>query len=82
MARQLTSKPNLTGLFEVASEQGGYFTTEQARTCGFSRALLSHHAKSERFIRARYGLYRFREYGANAPSDKRRNDYQDDADTD
>jgi predicted transcriptional regulator of viral defense system len=49
-------------LFEIASEQGGYFTAAQAQTCGYSRALLAHHAKSGRFIRIRQGLYRFREY--------------------
>lgn len=49
-------------LFEIASEQGGYFTGAQAHACGYSRALLAHHAKSGRFIRIRQGLYRFREY--------------------
>lgn len=49
-------------LFHVASGQAGYFSAEQARGCGFSRALLSHHAKSGRFIRIRHGLYRLREY--------------------
>jgi predicted transcriptional regulator of viral defense system len=49
-------------LFDVASGQGGYFTTAQARECGISRALLAHHVKSGRFIRVRRGLYRFREY--------------------
>ena len=49
-------------LFEVASGQGGYFTAEQARERGFSRALLAYHVKRGRFIRARRGLYRFREY--------------------
>ena len=62
VVHQVTSKPDRARLFEVASEQGGYFTAEQARTCGFSWALLSHHVKSERFIRIRRGLYRFREY--------------------
>ena len=56
------SKPSHLGLFELASEQGGYFTARQAARCGFSRALLSHHAKQGRFIRARPGLYRLREY--------------------
>ena len=54
--------PDRARLFEVASEQGGYFTAEAAAACGFSRALLSHHAKSGRFTRVRRGLYRFREY--------------------
>jgi predicted transcriptional regulator of viral defense system len=49
-------------LFEIASEQGGYFTGAQAQACGYSRALVAHHAKSGRFIRIRQGLYRFREY--------------------
>lgn len=57
-----TLTPDRAKLFEIASEQGGYFTAEQARACGFSRALLSHHVKSGRFIRVRRGLYRFREY--------------------
>ena len=49
-------------LFHIASGQAGYFTAEQARGCGFSRALLSHHEQSGRFIRIRHGLYRFSEY--------------------
>ena len=49
-------------LFRVASGQAGYFTAAQARVCGFSRALLSHHARSGRFPRISHGLYRFREY--------------------
>jgi predicted transcriptional regulator of viral defense system len=60
--RQPASRPDRARLFEIASEQGGYFTAEQARVCGFSWALLSHHVKSGRFIRVRRGLYRFQEY--------------------
>jgi len=64
------SKPSHTGLFELASEQGGYFTAVQARACGFSRALLAHHAKSSgRFLRVRQGLYRFREYPGSPRED-------------
>ena len=55
-------RPNRLQLFEIASEQGGYFTAEQARACGYSFALLSHHTKSGRFLRIRRGLYRLREY--------------------
>ena len=55
-------RPDRLRLFEIASEQGGYFTAEQARACGYSFALLSHHAKSGRFMRIRRGLYRLREY--------------------
>src|ERR1700739_1311626 len=63
------SRPNRARLFEFASEQGGYFTAAQAGTCGFSKALLAHHAKSGRFIRVRQGLYRFREYPSSPRED-------------
>ncbi len=56
------TRPDRLCLFHVASEQAGYFTAEQARGCGYSRALLSHHARSGRFSRVRHGLYRLREY--------------------
>lgn len=60
--KHVVTKPNRSRLLDVAAEQGGYFTSEQARACGFSRALLSHHAKAGSFVRVRRGLYRFREY--------------------
>jgi predicted transcriptional regulator of viral defense system len=63
------SKPSHTQLFELASEQGGYFTAVQARACSFSKALLAHHAKSGRFLRVRQGLYRFREYPSSPRED-------------
>ncbi|MBI2941631.1 MAG: type IV toxin-antitoxin system AbiEi family antitoxin domain-containing protein [Chloroflexi bacterium] len=56
------TRPDRICLFHVASGQAGYFTAGQARGCGFSRALLSHHVRSGRFIHIRHGLYRFREY--------------------
>ena len=62
-------KPSRDQLFELASEQGGYFTAAQAQGCGFSRALLAHHAKSGRFLRVRQGLYRFREYPSSSRED-------------
>src|SRR5208282_277220 len=63
------SKPNHTRLFELASEQGGYFTAVQARERGFSKALLAHHAKSGHFLRVRQGLYRFHEYPSSPRED-------------
>ncbi len=63
------SKARRARLFELASEQGGYFTAAQAQTCGYSRALLAHHAKSGRFIRVHQGLYRFREYPSSPRED-------------
>ncbi len=46
--------------------QQGYFTAAQARACGYSWALLSHHLRGGRFLRAWRGLYRFREYPSSA----------------
>lgn len=66
---ELASPPDRSRLFEIASEQGGYFTTAQAKSCGFSWALLSHHAKADRYIRVRRGLYRFREYPSSPRED-------------
>jgi len=63
------SQPDHLRLFEVASEQGGYFMAFQARACGYSFALLSHHAKGGRFIRIRRGLYRLREYPSSPRED-------------
>lgn len=64
-----TTGPDRARLFETASEQGGYFTAEQARACGYSWALLSHHVKGGRFIRVRRGLYRYREYPSSPRED-------------
>jgi predicted transcriptional regulator of viral defense system len=55
-------KPSRACLFDIASGQAGYFTTAQAHSCGFSRALLSHHSKDGPFVRVRRGLYRLQEY--------------------
>ncbi len=62
MQTRSAMRPDRMCLFHVASGQAGYFTAEQARGCGYSRALLSHHARSGRFVRVRHGLYRLREY--------------------
>lgn len=56
-------------LIEVATAQAGYFTTRQARDCGYSYALLSHHAATGRFIRARRAIYRLRDYPTSTHED-------------
>jgi predicted transcriptional regulator of viral defense system len=55
-------RPDRAGLFQLASEQRGYFTSAQARTCGYSRALLAHHARTGTLQRVHTGVYRFRDY--------------------
>ena len=54
--------PDQDCLFEVADSQRGYFTSSQARTCGYSWALLSYHVTSGRLMRVQRGLYRLRQY--------------------
>lgn len=63
------SRPDHGRLFEVASEQGGYFTADQAAACGFSRASLSYHARRGRFLRVKRGLYRLAQYPASPRED-------------
>lgn len=36
------SRPDHRRLFDIASEQGGYFTARQARQVGFSRWAIAH----------------------------------------
>jgi predicted transcriptional regulator of viral defense system len=61
--------PDARRLFDISSEQRGYFTAEQARGCGYSWALLAHHARSGKFVRIQRGLYRLRDY-PTAPGDE------------
>lgn len=56
------TRPDHEALFQTASGQAGYFTTEQAAADGFSSALLTHHTKTGRFLRVGRGLYRLRDY--------------------
>jgi predicted transcriptional regulator of viral defense system len=64
-----SKRPDHGCLFEIASEQGGYFTARQAHRCGFSRANLSHHVAAGRYLRLRRGLYRLKEYPSSARED-------------
>lgn len=56
------TSPDRACLFDVAATQQGYFIAAQAGACGYSPALLAHHARGGRFLRVRRGLYRLREY--------------------
>ena len=55
-------RPDRGGLFQLASEQRGYFTTAQARAYGYRRALLAYHARTGTLQRGSTGVYRFRDY--------------------
>ncbi len=53
---------NEEGLFDVAAEQAGYFTSAQARALGYDWPQLTYHSKHGSFIHLRRGLYRLRNY--------------------
>lgn len=57
--------PNSVRLFQIASEQHGYFTAAQARTSGFRSNLLAHHTRTGRFLHVAPGIYRIRDYPAS-----------------
>lgn len=54
--------PDRQALFDLASEQYGYFTADQAAQCGYSRQMLTYHVSRGTFQRAHWGVYRFRDY--------------------
>lgn len=52
-------------LFELASQQAGYFTSKQARNSGFNWDMLSYHTRKGHFLRVRRGLYRLTRFPAS-----------------
>jgi predicted transcriptional regulator of viral defense system len=62
MGDTAVTKPDHECLFDIASEQLGYFTSAQARSCGFKPNLLTFHTNTGEFIRVFRGLYRLRDY--------------------
>jgi predicted transcriptional regulator of viral defense system len=52
------TKPDWDRLFEVASGQEGYFTTQQAAEAGYSSQLVLKHLHAGRVVRERRGIYR------------------------
>lgn len=56
------SPPDHQCLFHIAETQHGYFTSAQARGCGFDADDVGYHARTGRYIRLRRGIYRMRDY--------------------
>ena len=52
------SKPSWASLYEVASGQEGYVTTQQAAAAGYSGPLIHKHLAAGRIQRIRRGIYR------------------------
>ena len=51
-------RPNFAELYEVAQNQEGLFTTEQAKAAGYSGRLLAHYVQTGKFSRLARGIYR------------------------
>ncbi len=58
-----------TQLYEIAERQAGYFSARQARRAGVSKALLSYHVHSGRFLRLRRGVYRLAHFPETSHAD-------------
>lgn len=54
--------PALETLYELASEQAGYFSSAQARELGFGTARLQHHVKTGKLRRSTHGVLRLRDF--------------------
>jgi predicted transcriptional regulator of viral defense system len=66
-----TTSPDIRSLEADAYQQGGYFTSDQARDHGVSRQLLDHHIRQGRFERVKRGLYRVRGFPTSQHDDMR-----------
>jgi predicted transcriptional regulator of viral defense system len=51
-------RPDWDRLYEIASGQDAYFTTQQAAEAGYSPQLLQKHIRAGRIARTRRGIYR------------------------
>jgi predicted transcriptional regulator of viral defense system len=61
--------PDWTRLYETASAQDGYFSTQQAAVAGYSSQLLLKHIRAGRVARARRGIYRLVHFPAGEHED-------------
>jgi predicted transcriptional regulator of viral defense system len=64
-----TRRPDRQALFDLASEQYGYFTAGQAACCGYAPNVLAYHAKRGTFQRVHHGVYRFRDFPFSSRED-------------
>lgn len=58
-------KPDYERLYAIAEGQVGYFTTQQAKTAGFSAERLSNNVKNGKFLRVARGVYRLKHFPAS-----------------
>jgi predicted transcriptional regulator of viral defense system len=58
----MSKNPDYDQLYNIAENQGGYFTASQARELGFAWDRLSKNVKSGRFTRVAHGVYRLTQF--------------------
>ena len=56
-------------LYELAAQQGGFFTTGQAKASGYADNTHPHHVRAGNWIRERRGIYRLARFPLAARSD-------------
>ena len=62
MTRKRKNPPDHRALYNIAEQQVGYFTTQQAAEASFSRERLVEHARTGRFRRIERGIYRLGQF--------------------
>lgn len=54
----MVSHPDFNHLYEIAENQAGYFTAQQAHSAGFSKERISYYVTTGKFSRIQRGIYR------------------------
>lgn len=54
----MRAQPDYNHLYEIAENQAGYFTAQQAHSAGFSKERISYYVTTGRFSRIQRGIYR------------------------
>jgi predicted transcriptional regulator of viral defense system len=62
-------QPDHNQLYQIAENQAGYFTAEQAHAAGFSRERLSYYVATGRFSRVQRGIYRLVQFPSSPYED-------------
>lgn len=62
MKTQSKRSPNPHKLYQIAEQQAGYFTAQQARAAGFTPPLLSYHTQTGHLLRIKRGIYRLAQF--------------------
>jgi predicted transcriptional regulator of viral defense system len=65
----MVRKPNFNRLYEIAENQAGYFTANQAHEVGFSWERLSYYVSTCKFFRIQRGVYRLVQYPGSPHED-------------